>query len=735
MWAAGVELVLEELSGGDLLPGRIYLCGGGSRLPEIRDSLARESFWKTLPFARPPEITVMAPDQIETITDATELLVDQQDVTPLGLAYQAIELQTSEDPLDVALRRVLRAMKVYMADGVLYLDVDDEITSAAARIRRAEGNRVVLVLPYGSRVATSRINFRLLARDALMHEKRLSIVAPDGATRALAASAGLPVFASVAEYEGSLEDGDRAGAGRAAAAAAARGRRSGRCRRRPVSRGGRGGARAPVRAPAEDAAAEPVNELVTEPDVTDPTDRDGRPGSSSGRIRVAGRRNGAAYAAPQPAAEPVVRPATSIPVIGSTRSIPRAPLLIGTAIVALALLVAGVGAYVLLPSASVVVTPREQSVGPQTLSVVADTSASQPDPEAGVVPADLISVDVSAQDTFESTGVRVERTRATGRVTFQSLDTSRTNTIPKGSIVSTEGGVQFRTLQSARLPRAQVVPPLSINPSSASVAVEAVRNGTPGNVPANAITVVPRAEDPSITQVRNPDPTRGGTRTEFPRIEQKDVDKAIEALQEQLAASFQDELRDPSIAPPDTTIFEDTAVLGEATPSVDPTELVGQELESFELGLTSTGTVVAVDPSPVESIAQTRLESFVSPGYQLVDGSVRIDPGAPVIEGQTVRFPVTVEASQVQVPDAAELKRLILGKPFDEARSILAPFGDVELKLWPDWVTSVPTLDARVNVEVQPPLPVEIVRAERGTSAPETDRPNPRRYPSESAAP
>ena len=286
----------------------------------------------------------------------------------------------------------------------------------------------------------------------------------------------------------------------------------------------------------------------------------------------------------RPAAESVVRPAPSIPVIGSTRSIPREPLVIGTAFAALALLVAGVGAYVLLPSASVVVTPREQSVGPQTLSVVADTTASEPDPEAGVVPADLISVDVSAQDTFESTGVRVERTRATGRVTFQSLDTSRTNTIPKGSIVSTEGGVQFRTPQSARLPRAQVVPPLSINPSTASVAVEAVRNGTTGNVPANAITVVPQAEDPSITQVRNPDPTSGGSRTEFPQVEQEDVDKAIETLQEQLAASFQDELRDPSIAPPDTTIFEGTAVLGEATPSVDPGELVGQELDRSSSG-------------------------------------------------------------------------------------------------------------------------------------------------------
>ncbi|MDQ2966007.1 MAG: rod shape-determining protein, partial [Chloroflexota bacterium] len=112
VWSAGVELVIEELSAGDLLPGRIYLCGGGSRLPEIREALEAERFWKHLPFARPPEVVVMAPDQVASIVDATNLLVDQQDVTPLGLAYQAIELQAAEDPLDAALRRVLRAMKV-----------------------------------------------------------------------------------------------------------------------------------------------------------------------------------------------------------------------------------------------------------------------------------------------------------------------------------------------------------------------------------------------------------------------------------------------------------------------------------------------------------------------------------------------------------------------------------------------------------------------------------------------
>jgi hypothetical protein len=87
---------------------------------------------------------------------------------------------------------------------VVYLDVEDEITSAASRIRAAEGPRVGLVLPSGSRVSTSRINFRLLAREAQANGRRLDIVAPDASARALAASAGLPVFASVGEYEAAI---------------------------------------------------------------------------------------------------------------------------------------------------------------------------------------------------------------------------------------------------------------------------------------------------------------------------------------------------------------------------------------------------------------------------------------------------------------------------------------------------------------------------------------------------
>ena len=112
VWAAGVELVMEELAAGDQLPGRIYVCGGGSRLPEIRDALGDERFARRLPFSRPPEVTVMTPEQVETIVDETKLLVDQQDVTPMGLAYQAIELGAASGPLDAALRRVVKQMRI-----------------------------------------------------------------------------------------------------------------------------------------------------------------------------------------------------------------------------------------------------------------------------------------------------------------------------------------------------------------------------------------------------------------------------------------------------------------------------------------------------------------------------------------------------------------------------------------------------------------------------------------------
>ena len=68
-------------------------------------------------------------------------------------------------------------------------------------MRAAKDDRVVFVVPAGSRIGTGRINFRLLAREAASRELRIALVSGDAQVRALAASAGLPVYASVGESE------------------------------------------------------------------------------------------------------------------------------------------------------------------------------------------------------------------------------------------------------------------------------------------------------------------------------------------------------------------------------------------------------------------------------------------------------------------------------------------------------------------------------------------------------
>jgi cell division protein FtsA len=112
VWAAGVELVLEEFGKTAMLPARIYLCGGGARLPQLAAALRQPDFARNLPFVRPPLVTTMSPSQVEGIGDATGLLIDEQDVPPIGLAFQAIEMSGTQAPLDAALRAVLRGLKV-----------------------------------------------------------------------------------------------------------------------------------------------------------------------------------------------------------------------------------------------------------------------------------------------------------------------------------------------------------------------------------------------------------------------------------------------------------------------------------------------------------------------------------------------------------------------------------------------------------------------------------------------
>ncbi|MHB1640203.1 MAG: hypothetical protein ACYCUD_10265 [Candidatus Dormibacteria bacterium] len=87
--AQGVALVLHELAAAQPLPAHVWLCGGGSLLPEILEQLSVLRWTDYLPFLQPPRFVRLVPDDLSAVHDTTGLLTSAADITPMGLAYQA----------------------------------------------------------------------------------------------------------------------------------------------------------------------------------------------------------------------------------------------------------------------------------------------------------------------------------------------------------------------------------------------------------------------------------------------------------------------------------------------------------------------------------------------------------------------------------------------------------------------------------------------------------------------
>ena len=720
VWAAGVELVMEELSGGDLLPGRIYLCGGGSRLPEIRAALAVEAFCERLPFARPPEVIVMAPDQIDTISDATDLLVDQQDVTPLGLAYQAIELQTSED---AARRRA--APRPPRDEGL----TDGRPDHLPRRRRRDHlGGR-----PHPRRrggADRGRAAVRLAGRDVA---DQLPAAGARGAD---------PRQAAVDRGRRSGDAGAR-GVGRAAGLRLGRrvrvgdwpGRTTtgrGRRRRLPVvaATRGRGGAasRAQSRGEPRDAG--------------EPASRERQPTAAGlgrdARARRPGRGRGRAapLATPSPVrpATRSARPSTSTPDAPATRApAPPTAAAAGTPTGPLAgadrparrrAAVSGRrGSSVARSSpwrcSSAASAPtcscrrrrsssrREpEPIGPIQLTVVADTDATEPDPRRGVVPAEEISIPVEVDDTFPATGKRVEVTKATGDGPLREPRPDEHQPDRRGEHRADRrpGSASGRDV-TITVPRAELVG-LTIFPARASVKVTAVDGGPDGNVEPTRSSIVPSGENRSSsrspTPRRRPAATQRGVHAGHPgRTSTARWPRSTRSLQ----AAFERGDGRPGARPPAARRSSPRpASLGEADARPSPPEtLVGQEVATFALGLSATGTVIAVDTAPVSAIAETaapgrgRARPRARPGLGRGRRRRRRSSSARRSASRS-----TATAEQVAVLDPDELEAMVLGKPIDEARAILEPFGEVELDVWPDWAGSVPSFESRVDADRRP---------------------------------
>lgn len=539
---------------------------------------------------------------------------------------------------------------------LIYLDVDDEITSAAARIRSAEAQRLALVLPYGSRLATSRINFRLLAREATERGKQIEIICADSSARALAVAAGLVVHPSVAAFEGREVAGDAAAGGSAAAAAAAAG-----------------------------------SALLDDAALADPKRK----------------RRGAGQADDSDATSVITLPRRSspkVPIVGPPRPPMRTGLAVGIGVAVIALVIVGsLLAIDLLPSATIVLHPRAEELGPLPLTIEARADVTAPDPSGLVIPAQRITFQLQAAQTFSATGTKLVETKATGTVTFSNFDTGGANRIDAGAIVRTPSGIQFATQATVTLPNATIQFPFTIVPSTASVGVQAVAAGPDGNVGNNTITVVPKGENKRLLQVTNEQATTGGASTQTTVVSAQDVDAAKTAVDGLLNADLDRQIGERTGVPIGLTLFPEARAVGNTSYATDPATLVDTEAPSFDINASAEATVIAVDPVPLGAVAEARLRTKVDSGWAIQPGSIASEVGVPSVAGEVISYPVSVHGTEVRSIDQAALINQVKGLVLGQARSRLDDYGDVDISVWPDWVSTIPTHTDRITFTIGEP--------------------------------
>ena len=117
VWLSGVELALEEFASSDrfqdnrLLPSKMFLCGGGSLLPDLKTALEHRRWTQDLPFAKQPETQYIKPGQVSNVVDATGQLDSTQDVTPMALANIALDLVGTDTPVSGTMNKILKGLR------------------------------------------------------------------------------------------------------------------------------------------------------------------------------------------------------------------------------------------------------------------------------------------------------------------------------------------------------------------------------------------------------------------------------------------------------------------------------------------------------------------------------------------------------------------------------------------------------------------------------------------------
>lgn len=541
-------------------------------------------------------------------------------------------------------------MTIDLKKDVIYVDIEDDITSVIDKVKSASASIVALVPPKRIGVLQSVVNLKLLKRAATSAEKRIVLITSDPALIGLAAGIAIPVAKNLqtrpevpTAAAASLEDDE-----------------------------------------VINGEELPVGDLAKTAD--EPLELTGFPAANS--------MPGAATAATPFAAKAAGRAPRRGANVPNFDTFRKKMFIFGGA--GALVLIFLVWAIFFAGQATVAITAKTNIVNinkPLQLRDGAKLDAAQ-----GIAPSIVKNTKKSSSVDFTATGKKEVGEKATGEVKF-SKSTPNSTTVPGGTALSSSSGAVFTTNATVTVPGATLsfsCQPNNLCPGSVSVGVTAAGSGSKYNGATGAASGAPDGVTTSFTGA-----TSGGTDKTITVVSQSDIDKASEKLGAEDSNKVKTELKKQFDAT--TVVIDESFTIEPADPTSAPA--VGQEASTAKLTADTTYILIGISRSDLRSIydtfSKTQIEGETNQKiYESGDQSTTFTEFTKSDKGYAVRAQATAQVGP-NIDEQALASQLVGKRSGEIQQQIEAIQGveDVNVKLSPFWVTKAPKKADKITIK------------------------------------
>jgi len=557
----------------------------------------------------------------------------------------------------------------------LYLENDEDITSAVDKLKGAEGNEVSIVVPKRSTLLQSMINLKLLKKAADNSKKTLVLVTTDRLSSHLAGRVGLAVAdklgadAKIPETELTEPDQTEVIDGGVAETGS------------PEPKADN---KEPVEGSAEESSDGP-DEMLT------PAEAAGTAVSTAKPVMKT-----KALDEDEPKSKPEKVKGTHVPDFNALQK----KILWG--VLALAVIIVLFVVNFLLTSATVVIYAKGNQL-PVSASFTADPNANATTIGSSTLKAQNLTSNKSLTQQVPATGSLDVGTKASGTIDIKNCYSITPLMLPSGTTFSS-GGLNFTSNSAVMVPPATLTnhsPFVCSTPGSANVTVTAAQNGDSYNLGSATYSVGSYPNDSSNGVVGQGSQMSGGVTKTETVVQQSDIDGAVAAMLSGDKAGAQTDLTKQAA----NGYQMITSTLTQTPSGISSDTPVGAQATNINVKVTAGYSALAIASSDLDKFLSAQALKQAGGADQVYDsgaGSAQLTDAKPGSGAQTIS--AVTNASVGPKIDTTVIAKQIKGKKYGDALDQLNKLPGVDhatITISPSWSTGLPSRTGRIKISIK----------------------------------